>query len=174
MKQREERATEPRRIKSNALKNHPFLQRLPYVLVILSFLGFLDALYLTLNHYQNAVPPCSLAHGCETVLTSQYASVGPVPIALIGVFYYLALLILSVLYLQGKRGLPDSASQRQAGTVGRFMAFLVVSGLVVSAILFYLQAAVIHAFCQYCLASEAIILLFFISYFLMPREKAVE
>lgn len=145
------------------LRNHPFLKKLPYVLVGLSFLGFLDALYLTISHYQNIAPPCSLAHGCETVLTSKYAMVGPVPLALVGLFYYVVFFVLSVLYLQGKRGL-----------VGRFIAFLTISGLAVSAVLVYLQAAVIHAFCQYCLTSEGIILLLFAAYFLIPREKMEE
>src|SRR5690348_14780226 len=60
--------------------------------IILSFLGFLDAAYLTILHYKNVIPPCSIAHGCETVLTSQYATLGPIPIALLGVFFYLVVL----------------------------------------------------------------------------------
>lgn len=145
------------------LRSHPALSKLPYALVVLSFLGFLDAAYLTVSHYQNVAPPCSLAHGCETVLTSKYAMIGPVPLALIGLLYYVLMLVLSVLYMQGKRGLVE-----------RLVAFLTISGLAVSAVLVYLQASVIHAFCQYCLTSEGIILLLFICYFFLPKDKKNE
>jgi uncharacterized membrane protein len=89
--------------------------------------------------------------------------IGPVPLALIGTIYYVAMLLLSILYLQGKRGLVD-----------RLVAFLTISGLAVSAVLVYLQANVIHAFCQYCLTSEGIILLLFAAYFLLPKDREIE
>src|SRR5579872_6247498 len=66
-------------------------RHLPYVIGILGFLGFLDATYLTILHYKNTIPPCTL-HGCEVVLSSVFATIGGVPIALIGAGYYLVVL----------------------------------------------------------------------------------
>src|SRR5260221_14036881 len=125
----------------NFLKNK-FL----WTAIILSFLGFLDAAYLTIIHYKNVIPPCSIAHGCETVLTSQYATIGPVPIALLGVFFYLSVLSLLGILSQGLK--PKLITKLLLGITG--LGVLIALGLI------YLQAFVLHAYCQYCLASEAI------------------
>lgn len=123
---------------------------------ILAFLGFLDATYLTILHYKNVIPPCSLAHGCETVLTSSYATLGPIPIALIGSLYYLTVIVLL--------GLLWHSNNK---TIKQLLLVLCSTGLLVSVLLVGIQAFVIHAYCQYCLGSEGInLLLFGIMWFL--------
>lgn len=115
---------------------------------VLSLLGFFDTAYLTIIHYKNILPPCSIAHGCEKVLTSRFSTAAGIPIQMLGMVFYTTALVLVILFAQTGRKL-----------------FLVLytllsfSGLAVSVLLFYLQAFVIGAFCQYCLASELIILL---------------
>lgn len=113
--------------------------------VFFAFLGFLDAVYLTIVHYKDLTVPCSIAHGCETVLTSKYATVGPVPIALIGAIFYLVVLVLLFVFLQTRTRMILTITEA-----------LCIACLAVAAGLVYLQAFVLHAFCQYCLASEAI------------------
>lgn len=132
-----------------------------YLALVFGFLGFLDATYLTIVHYKNIAPPCSIAHGCETVLTSQYASVFGIPIALIGAGFYLTVLVLLGLYMQNK------TSQR----VLSLLMVISIGSLIISAILVYLQAEVLHAFCQYCLTSEGINVLLFICFFLLWRQN---
>jgi uncharacterized membrane protein len=68
--------------------------------LFLSFAGFLDATYLTIQHFSGQIPPCTVTHGCEKVLTSQFAHVGPIPIALLGAGYFLIMMVVSLLYLQ--------------------------------------------------------------------------
>lgn len=109
---------------------------------VFSALGFLDATYLTIEHLRSAVPPCSLAGGCETVLTSQYATIGSVPIASIGALYYLAVFMLVFAYV-------DSSNVRWLKLAG----WLSVLGFAVSLVLVYLQFIVLKALCQYCLLS---------------------
>lgn len=129
--------------------------------LIFSFLGFLDATYLTILHYKNVIPPCSLAHGCEIVLTSKYAMLGPLPIALLGTFYYITLLVLIAIFLQTKKKLFFYS----AFTISCISIF-------VSIFLVYLQAGVLHAFCQYCLTSEGINgVIFGIMMILKKRKK---
>lgn len=112
--------------------------------LIVSLLGFLDATYLTAKHYLGEVPTCSMIEGCEKVLTSSYATVGRVPVALMGAFYYLAIFFLTVAYLDTKRkGLLY------------FIARLTLVGFLVSVGLIYLQLFVIKAICLYCMASAA-------------------
>lgn len=113
--------------------------------LILGFLGFIVASYLTILHFKNALPPCTLTSNCERVLTSEFASIGPIPLALLGALFYLSIIVLCVLILTNyKKVFLD--------------AFYIVSaiGFAVSIILILIQAYIIHAFCQYCLASEAI------------------
>ncbi|MBI4185605.1 vitamin K epoxide reductase family protein [Candidatus Berkelbacteria bacterium] len=110
------------------------------VIGLLALLGLADASYLTFEHYLNQIPPCTI-NGCEQVLTSQYATLGGVPIALFGVFFYLMILILS-----------RFESRRSS------LALAVISsiGVMTSAGLVYLQVDVIQALCLYCLTSAII------------------
>lgn len=132
------------------------------ITVFLSFLGFLDATYLTILHYKQVIPPCSLVHGCETVLTSQFATIGSIPLALIGVFYFIVMLFCSILLLQKPTKLLIS-----------FVFFWAVSGVFVAGLLVATQAFILHAFCQYCLTAEGIILVIFLvvlKYLRIPKS----
>lgn len=114
----------------------------PWAFLVVSFLGFLDATYLTAEHYLAGVPLCPLLGGCEKVLTSQYATVLGIPLGLLGMIYYLTVLILTVLYLDTKRINPL-----------KIVALLSIVGIVTSLVLLYLQIFVIGALCLYCLIS---------------------
>ena len=120
--------------------------------LIFGFLGFLDATYLTILHYKNAFPPCTVTHGCETVLTSQYAVVLGVPISLLGSLFYLLVMFFALAVLLDKRKIFAH---------GLFLTAF--SGLFVSAVLFFIQLFEIKSFCQYCLLSEVISLAIFIA-----------
>jgi uncharacterized membrane protein len=112
---------------------------------ILAFFGFLDAAYLTISHYKNIIPPCSIQFGCEKVLNSAYSMVGPIPVALLGVVFYLTVIIVSLLILiEGMKQLL------------KFFHFVAAVGFLVSVVLFFIQYYIIHSFCQYCLLSEVI------------------
>lgn len=113
--------------------------------LILSFLGFLLATYLTILHFKNVIPPCTVTSGCETVLTSQFAQIGPVPLAFLGSLFYLAVLIVCLLILTNYKKLYLNA-----------FYLLSVLGFIVSVILILIQQFLIHAFCQYCILSEVI------------------
>lgn len=136
----------------NFLKS-PFSPKiLPYLLLIFAFLGFLDASYLTIQHYQHAIPPCTVG-GCETVLTSQFATIIPgIPTSLLGVGFYLVIMILGGLFL-------TLGSKHYAL---RSLLFILCSlGLLVGIGLILIQAFVLHAWCYYCLFSELIDFLLF-------------
>lgn len=113
--------------------------------------GLADAVYLTANHFLNRVPPCSLISGCETVTTSSYATFAGVPVALLGVLYYLTVIVLLLAYFD-----------RQKITILRLATGLIALGVLFSAYLIYLQAAVLQAFCIYCLFSASITALLFL------------
>jgi uncharacterized membrane protein len=125
---------------------------------ILAFFGFLDSAYLTIAHYKNIIPPCSVHFGCETVLTSPYSMIGPIPLALLGVIFYLTVIVVCLLILiEGMKQLL------------KFFYFVAAVGLLVSIVLFFIQYYVIKSFCQYCLLSEVISLGIFVLSLLKVR-----
>jgi uncharacterized membrane protein len=119
--------------------------------LIFAFIGFLDATYLTILHYRNAIPPCTVTGGCESVLTSQYSVILGVPLSLLGSLFYLTMIFFALAVI---------FSKRKIFAHGLFLN--AVSGLFVSAVLFFVQFFILKAFCQYCLLSEVISLAIFI------------
>ncbi|HET7093967.1 MAG TPA: vitamin K epoxide reductase family protein [Thermomicrobiales bacterium] len=116
--------------------------------LVLALLGIGVAGYLTIAHYNQGVLVCSPTIGnCHTVQSSVYATVGPIPIALFGLVMYIALAALAA--LRWRR--PESAWP------ATLLAFAVAfGGVLVSAYLTYLELAVIHAICQWCVTSAAL------------------
>jgi uncharacterized membrane protein len=124
----------------------------------LALFGFADAAYLTATHYAGASVFCGASGGCETVLTSEYATVGPVPVALVGAAYY------AVASLAAWTP-PGAWSRRTAA----FLAALTGAAFVVTGGFFWLQATVIGAWCRFCLASAAITTLLFLTALYLTR-----
>jgi uncharacterized membrane protein len=119
-------------------------RRLRLAMAALALLGLGVAGYLTYVHYAGITPVCAAGGGCETVQSSHWAKVGGVPVALIGVLGYVA--VLASLALPGERG-------RLAG------AALTLAGFGFSVYLTALELFEIHAICQWCVGSAAIMTL---------------
>lgn len=120
-------------------------QNLLYILIaLLSLCGLADAIYLTVEHITGQSVRCTIIAGCSEVLSSSYAVVGGFPLASIGALAYFGVFCLAILTLFGYR------------MAGSLLSPLVTGMCFVSIWLIYLQAFVIHAFCQFCLLSAAI------------------
>lgn len=119
-----------------------------FLVIALSFLGFIVATYLSILHYKNAIPPCSIAKGCEIILTSRFAAFANIPISLIGSAYYLAVIALSLIFIQTK----------QKFTL-RLLFVIISFGAVFSLGLILVQIFILKAICQYCLVSDFISLI---------------
>jgi uncharacterized membrane protein len=117
---------------------------------VLALVGFADAAYLTATHYAGSSVFCGASGGCETVLSSEFATLGPVPIALIGAVYYgLASLLAWT---------PGASWSR---TTAGILAALTGLAFAISAVLFGIQAFQLHAWCRFCLVSAAITMFLF-------------
>jgi uncharacterized membrane protein len=128
---------------------------------VLGFFGFLDSLYLTVLHYKNIIPPCSVHFGCEKVLASTFSMLGPVPLALFGVIFYMTVIIVSLLIvIEGRKQFL------------KFFHFAVLVGFLVSVVLFSIQLLILKSFCQYCILSEVIATgLLFLSLLKLREDK---
>lgn len=124
--------------------------RLIIAFLVVSFLGFLDATYLTAQHYLGTIPPCVITTGCETVLASEHNAIFGIPVALLGSIYYLLLFLLAVFSLDIKR------------RIIRFAALLTPIGFLASLYFVYLQLFVIKEICSYCIVSATTSTILFI------------
>ncbi len=131
--------TAPSQIPSHKKK---FPSRLIIGILIFSSLGFIDATYLTAKHYQNQIPPCSIVQGCEVVLTSSYATILGIPVAVLGAVFYLAIVLVSIYALDTK----------WIKTLFLFPIFGIIS-MIATIWFLSLQFFIIRAVCQYCLIS---------------------
>jgi uncharacterized membrane protein len=135
------------------------------VVAVLALGGFFVALYLFAHNLGLSGPIVCGVGDCATVQSSQYATLGPIPVSFIGVLGYVVLLALAFVGLR-----PDHRESRMIG--GLLLAGSLGGGLF-SAYLTYLEAFVIEAWCQYCVISAIIItLIFFASLPEVARLKA--
>lgn len=124
--------------------------KLPLLAAVVALVGLADSIYLTIHHYTGEQVPCSIVEGCEQVLTSSYAQIGGVPLAIFGAAAYFAAFSLAILAAYGNR-LMWTLFGLQVSLMAIFTAWLL-----------YLQAFVIEAFCQFCLLSAATTLTLFV------------
>ena len=128
------------------------------VTAALSLIGFFVALYLWLWKLGLMGPLVCTTGGCETVQLSEYSVFFGVPVALWGVLGFTSLFVVSLVGLQQrwmeKRGPRVSLAVLSAIGVG-FVGYLT-----------YLEAAVIHAWCQWCIVCAILVTgIFLISLF---------
>jgi len=114
---------------------------------LLTLVGLADAIYLTVKRLTGEGYRCTITSGCEEVLTSAYATIGGVPLSVLGAFAYFTAFSLAILALFGNR------------TARTLLFYLVALMFVFTIWLFFVQAFVLHAFCQFCLLSGAVTLL---------------
>src|SRR5947209_672363 len=113
-------------------------------MVVLTVLGLGVASYLTYIHYAGIKPLCGRGGGgCEIVQSSQYSRLAGVPVALIGLLGYVAIL--------GSLLAPESEQSRFAT-----VAFTLI-GFGFSAYLTYRELFSIHHLCEWCLSSAIIV-----------------
>ena len=135
----------------------------PWLLAGAAYAGFVISLYLTFVHYRGYVSPCYVVHGCEAVQTSKYAVILGVPLALLGTVFFALMFYLGIALLTSHR--------RRVQSLYKVLAFV---GALVIIPLFLLQAIVLKAFCTYCVATEALMLLLWVVSFWLatPGQRA--
>jgi len=129
---------------------------------LLSLAGFFDSLYLYLYKIGKIGTLACGTGGCETVQLSPYSRFLGVEVALYGVVGYLLMLFISLAALQrpgDDRRLP------------RLLTLISGVGVGFTVYLTYLEFAVIHAICRWCVGSAVIITLLFLAALLDWRQS---
>jgi len=109
---------------------------------LVALAGVAVAGYLTYVHYQPGALICTAGGGCETVQESSYAELFGVPVALLGLLAYVAVLGLVVWDTELARTLAAAVALTAVG----FAVYLIV-----------LQAFVIDAWCVWCLVNDLVV-----------------
>lgn len=100
--------------------------------------------YLTAVRASGGDPACVVGGGCTTVQESEYAELAGVPVAVLGLLAYGALLVAAIL----------------PGPLGRALGlFTAIVGVGFSAWLTYAEIFLIEAICAWCVASAVLITL---------------
>jgi uncharacterized membrane protein len=121
--------------------------------VVLTILGIADATYLLVYKLTGNNRMCLGSGGCHDVNFSRYSEIYGIPLSLIGLLAFLAMLAI----LLAERRWTFAVEN---GPLAIFGMGLV--GVAYSAYLTYLELYVIHAVCPFCVASAVIFLLIFI------------
>lgn len=127
---------------------------------LVSLVGLADSLYLTVEHLAGRSVRCTIVSGCSEVLSSPYASVRGIPLAMIGSIAYFVAFSLATLAAFDYRVVEKP--------------LLLLAGLMflITLWLLYLQAFVIGQFCQFCLLS-ALVTIIIATLVLLARRSDV-
>ncbi len=119
------------------------------LLALLALVGSGVAGYLTYVHWFNKSIACAGFYTCETVAQSDYAWIGGVPVAFLGLLGYLAILAVSLFWL--------TTGDRFQNRPLLLVWGMSVAGFAYSAYLTYVELFVIDAVCIWC-ATSAIVM----------------
>jgi uncharacterized membrane protein len=130
--------------------------------IALVIIGLLVSIYMTIYKITSNDAMCLGSGDCSTVNASQYAEVNGVPVAVVGVMGYAA--ILGLLYLERRGGYF-----KQNSTLLIFG--LALTGFLFTVWLIYVEIALIRALCPFCITSQiAMTLIFIISILRLIRQ----
>jgi uncharacterized membrane protein len=121
------------------------------LLILITLLGIINTLYLSYHAIRGTLVACIgfPDEWCEKVQKSKYSKTFGIPNPYLGLGMLIVILILIFLTLNG--------------TVPFWMAGAVISfGFAFSVYFLYIQAAIIKAFCTWCVVSFIVFLLLFI------------
>jgi uncharacterized membrane protein len=110
------------------------------LIVTFALIGTLVSAYLTWVHYSGSLALCIGVGGCEAVQTSRYSTLGPVPVALVGLAGFVAILVVAVAHARGA-----------AWSLTPLFALSLAATLYV-AYLSYIEVFVLGAVCPWCVA----------------------
>jgi uncharacterized membrane protein len=123
--------------------------RLSWVgLAVLGLPGSAVAAYLTYSHWADRPTVCGPIGECELVQTSEYSDIAGVPVALLGLLYFVAMAFLALARIRWTPGGPEWAQPLALSMALGATAFVVY--------LTYVELFVLEAICTWCVALAAI------------------
>jgi uncharacterized membrane protein len=119
-------------------------RRLRIAIAVVCLIGIGVATYLTYTHYAGLNVVCPVSGGCETVQKSVYSKLAGIPVAVLGLAGYIAILI-------------SLAVRNELGRAAGFGIALI--GCLFSLYLTYREIFTIKAICPWCVSSAVMMTL---------------
>jgi uncharacterized membrane protein len=137
-------------------------KRLSQLAIALTVIGLLVSIYMTIYKITSNDNMCIGSKDCSVVNASRYSEVYGIPVAVVGVVGYAA--ILGVLLFERNIGFLQ-----QNGTLAFFG--LSLTGFLFTLYLIFVEVALIKAYCPFCITSQvAMTLIFFLSVIRVVRQ----
>jgi uncharacterized membrane protein len=128
-------------------------KRLRQITIALTIIGLLVSIYMSIYKFTNNESMCIGSSGCSEVNASRYSEINGIPVAVLGVVGYAA--ILALLFIEQRPGFIQ-----ENGSLLFFGISLI--GFLFTLYLIYLEIALIKAYCPFCLTSQAVMIVIFI------------
>ncbi len=123
-------------------------------ILALASIGLIDTGYLTYSHYQAQILRCfghTVVNACQVVTESIYSTILGVPVALIGLCFYIFLITVTILSFKNKYNF-----------LLNLLLPITTLAMLMSLRFVYLQVAVIGYICYYCMLSATLSLTLFV------------
>ena len=151
------------------------------VIILLSIIGILISGTLTLAKYNDKIAILcgeDIDNGCNTVQNSEYSNIFTVKdenqettfavsLTLLGIFYYLIMLITTVFLC---KDFNNNKFNKKTNKLKKLLIIVSTIGVIFSIIYTLIQAFVIKAYCTYCLVSACISIIIFIFVFIIYKK----
>jgi uncharacterized membrane protein len=134
-------------------------------MALLALVGVFIGTYLTLFHYGVIGTLACGVGSCETVQASKWSMLLGLPVAAWGLGFYALMVLLTFASIQ-----PRWAESRRLSLA---ILLLTAWGVLFSSWLTYLEAQVIHAWCQWCVISACVVAAMFVLALLDWRDGSV-
>jgi uncharacterized membrane protein len=148
-------------------------------LIIFSVLGILNSSYLTYLHYSNDGSNICSAFGnfaCDIVNKSTFSELTgifqyfglyfylPIPLSVMGLCFFMVVLAIGLKETEKK-------TKEEKKRFTNILFFLSSAGLLFGLFLIYIQAAILRAWCLFCLINDVILLSIVIAAFIMKKSN---
>ncbi len=120
------------------------MNKLISTFIAIAIIGWMASAILTAVHFWAIplIPEGAEVPGSLKVITSDWGYIGPIPLAVMGAFYYIAMIILGGLWLSTKNE-----------TLEKYLLPVTGLGVIASIGFVYLQLGIIGAVCPFCMMS---------------------
>jgi uncharacterized membrane protein len=116
-------------------------------LAVLGLPGSAVAAYLTYSHWADRPTACGGIGECELVQTSEYSDIAGVPVALLGLLYFVAMAFLALARINPIKWMADVLEWAQPAALSMALA-----ATAFVAYLAYVELFVLEAICIWCMA----------------------
>jgi len=128
-------------------------KRLSQLAIALTIIGLLVSIYMTVFKLTSNESMCVGSKDCSVVNASRYSEINGIPVAVVGMVGYAA--ILAVLLLERRPGFFQ-----KNGTMLFFG--LSLTGFLFTVYLIFVEIALIKAYCPFCITSQVVMTIIFI------------